>query len=64
MSYNLYSRSRFIKELSETIITHGYWSKEVRELNSLCQETVPYLIWKRWHDEAKIKVEQENKQLK
>lgn len=56
MKWNFAKKERFKHCLKVRIRKYGYWSNEVYELNNECQGDVPYHVWKKWHDEARIEL--------
>jgi len=46
-------KAKFKTELKKLIEKYGYWSEEVKALNSKAQSKIHYHIWLNWHNEVK-----------
>jgi len=49
-------KAKFKTELKRLIEKYGYWSEEVKELNSKAQSKIHYHIWLNWHNEVKAEI--------
>ena len=50
------TKKEFKDELKKTILTFGYWSEEVKELNTKGQTLFGYVSWHRLHNKVKSEI--------